>query len=329
MAPNIDKRILNLSYSSRNTLKKCARRFQLYRLNSKEEKQDDGGIQSLTFAYGHAVGLGVQGVFEGKSFGQIAWEMFLQWDVELLAVDTKRNKSFFGALHAVRQMVSARENGFLDDYELVFYEGKPACELSFLIRLPDGFVYRGYVDLVLQHKQTGKVVVIECKTITATTVNPAQYKNSAQAIGYSIVLDALFPNLSSYEVYYLVYPTKKEEWVTIPFEKSYFQRALWIRELLLDCEMIKLYEEAQVYPMNGEACFDFFRECEYLQHCTMTTKNIVEDYTEAMGAKIDEDLAKFQIQIGIQDLIDAQIKKNSAAPEYSHVESISHEDELL
>lgn len=310
----IDKRILNLSYSSRNTLHKCSRKFQLYRLNSKAEEVVDGN-QTLTFAYGHCVGKGVQDIFEGKTLQQIIWGAFIEWDTDLLYENPKQNKSFFGAVHAIRQIYHAvKDNGFLSEYDLVYWQGKPAVELSFSIALPDGFIYRGFVDAVLRNRVTGAVVVLECKTTSSARVNPAEYKNSSQAIGYSIVLDAIFPELSSYEVYYLVYQTKSTEWTTIPFEKSYFQRALWIRELLLDVEMIKLYEEAQIYPMNGESCYDFFRECEYLQHCTMSTHLLVSPLTQETSDKIDEELAKFQIKIGIQDLIEAQMNKNSIAP---------------
>jgi hypothetical protein len=322
----IDKRILNLSYSSRNTLHSCPRKFQLYRLNSKAEQTEDHA-QSLTFAYGHCIGKGVQDIFENKTLAVTLWEAFLAWDVDLLSENPKQNKSFFGALHAINQLHHARESGFLEEYDLVYWEGKPACELSFSIALPDGFIYRGFVDAVIRNRNTGAVVVLECKTTSATRVNPAQYKNSAQAIGYSIVLDSLFPELSSYEVYYLVYQAKSQEWTTIPFEKTYFQRALWIRELLLDVEMIKLYEAAQIYPMNGEACYDFFRECEYLQHCTLSTHHLVEPLTPEKSASIDEELEKFQIKITIQDLIETQMKKSVSAPATAQL--MENGDEVL
>jgi hypothetical protein len=309
----IDKRILNLSYSSLLTLHECPRKFQLYRLNSKGEVTEDWN-QSLTFAYGHCVGKGVQDIFENKTLEQIMWEAFINWEADLLHENPKQNKSFWGALQAIRQLYSARQSGFLEDYELVYWQDKPACELSFLIRLPTGFVYRGFVDAVLRHRVTGKVVVLECKSTSAAKVNPAEYKNSAQAIGYSIVLDAIFPDLSSYEVLYLVYQTKSTEWTTIPFQKSYFQRALWIRELLLDVEVISLYEKSQIYPMRGESCYSFFRECEYLQHCTLSTTHLVDALTPAISQKIDDELSKFQIQITIDDLIRAQLSKNTQAP---------------
>jgi hypothetical protein len=252
----IDRRIQLLSYSSRLILHKCPRKFQLYRLNSKAEEVDDPS-QSLTFAYGHVVGDGIQNILQGDSVQEVFWKAFLNWDVDLLADNPKQNKSFWSAMHALRQFHYSRQAGFLADYELVYYEGKPACELSFAIYLPNGFIYRGSVDAVLRHRVTGKVLVLECKTTKDKRVNPAQYKNSAQAIGYSIVLDAIFPDLSSYEVYYLVYQTLSEEWTSIPFEKSYYQRALWIRELILEVDKLMLYEEAQIYPQHGESCYDF------------------------------------------------------------------------
>lgn len=308
-----DKRILNLSYSSLTTLHTCPRKFQLYKLGSKTSEFEDHK-QNLTFAYGHMVGKGIQDILEGKSLTQTIWEAFVAWEIDLFAENPKQNKSFWGAVHAIRQFASMRDSGYLDGYELVYYQGKPATELSFAIYLPDGFIYRGFVDVVLQHRDTGKVIVLECKTNSGTHVNPAQYKNSAQAIGYSIVLDAIFPELSAYEVLYLVYQTKQSEYVQIPFEKSYYARALWIRELLLDVEMIKLYEQADIYPMHGENCYDFFRECEYLQFCTLSTERLATPLSAELSDNLDTELERYQIKITIQDLITAQLSKNVPTP---------------
>lgn len=322
----MDKRIQNLSYSSLLTLHKCPRRFQLYRLNAEVEATED--IQgSVTFAYGHSVGEGIQHVLTGLSIQDTLFKLFLSWDIDLLAENPKQNKSFWGALVAVQQFSSMFENGYLEGYKLVHYQGKPATELSFVIHLPDGFKYRGFVDAVLQHELTGEVLVLECKTTNATNVNPAQYKNSAQAIGYSIVLDALFPELSAYKVLYLVYQTKSESYVQLPFDKSYYSRALWIRELLLEIDVIKLYEEAEIYPMRGEACYDFFRECEYLQTCTLSTERLTSKLSEEEENKMDDQLEQFQIQIGIDQLIQAQIAKEVREP--IAVATTSTDDEFI
>jgi hypothetical protein len=324
ISTRIDSRIRNLSYSSLLTLHSCPRKFQLYRLNATPEEAEDNS-RSVTFAYGHVIGEGIQHILKGKSIQETLWLMYLSWEVDLLAENVKQNKSFWGAILALQQFASRKANGYLEGYELVTYEGKPAVELSFAIHFPDGFKYRGFVDAVLQHRTTKEVLVLEVKTTSMEPVNPAQYKNSAQAIGYSIVLDALFPSLSAYKVLYLVYQTKAEEFVQLPFNKSYYSRALWIRELLLDIETIKLYEEADIYPMHGESCYSFYRECEYLQTCTLSTERLISPLTEAGEKKLEEELAEFQIHITLSDLIEAQINKNSSPNTPTH----SNEDELL
>jgi PD-(D/E)XK nuclease superfamily len=253
---SVDYRIRQLSYSSILTLHSCPRKFQLYKLRT-THRTEESTKSTITFAYGHVVGEAIQLAFTGLSEQEIIWRAFLMWHADLFDEDEKLNKSFWSAIIAIKRFISARNSGFLADYELVYYNGKPACELSFCINLPDGFRYRGFVDVVLRHKITGEVVVLEVKTTGANSTNPTQWKNSAQAIGYSIVLDAIFPELSSYTVLYLVYNTKQGEYMHFPFPKSFLQRALWIRELLLDVDVIKMYEAAEIYPMHGESCLAF------------------------------------------------------------------------
>ena len=305
----IDPRILNLSYSSNLTLHACPRRFQLSRLNADKVAVEDINSK-ITFSYGHVVGHGIQLYMEGKSETEIFWTMFLEWEADLFAQNEKQQKSFWRAVAAVERFISMCQFGYLDDWELVYYEGKPACELSFVITLPNGFRYRGSVDAVLRHKETGEVRVLECKTSSSNNLNPTEYKNSAQAIGYSVVLDALFPELSSYEVLYLVYLTKAMNWEQLIFPKSYLQRALWIQELLLDCEVITLYENTGVYPMRGESCNDWFRECEFLQTCTLSTSHITSPLTEAEYEELQEKESKWQIQVTVEELIQSQLARS-------------------
>lgn len=311
-AGQIDPRLKLLSHSSRTILHKCPRKYQLYRLSAEQiSLADDKEVeQGVTFAYGKAVGTGVQSVLEGKSTNQIALDTFLEWDVDLLDSNPRQKKSFWLALFAVQKFAKLIEEGFLEDYELVYYQGKPAVELSFQILLPNGFKYRGFVDAVLKHKSTGEVVVLENKT-SSGPANQAYFKNSGQALGYSVVLDILFPGLSSYEVLYMVYETKSYEYVELPFKKSLLQRALWLQELLIDTQMIELYESYQTYPMHGENCYDFFRDCEYLSLCTLTTENLTKPLTQQLLDKIEEDSSKYDFTIDFYKLVEAQIAKGT------------------
>lgn len=306
----IDPRIRQISYSSLLDLHSCPRKFELKKLNSVQETSESAE-SSITFSYGHCVGLGIQLVLEDTSTEEIYWRLFNQWAPELFAENIKQNKSFASAIFAVQKFIAMREAGFLSGYKLVSYQGKPACELSFIIHLPNGFHYRGFVDAVLQHEDTGKVIVLEVKTSSALNLNPATYKNSAQAIGYSIVLDTLFPTLSSYDVIYLVYATKSYEYEQLVFSKSYSQRARWIRELVLDVESIVSYASSELYPTHGESCFTYFRECEYMNLCQMSTDKLAKPLTQSAYDKIVKDNAEYQIHITLNDLIQSQLRRVS------------------
>jgi len=299
---SIDYRIRQLSYSSLLTLHSCPRKFQLYKLRT-IHRDPETEKQSVTFAFGHVVGEAIQEILAGSSREQVIWKMFLGWEPDLLAEDEKAKKSFWSAIVAAERFFVVRST-VLADYELVYHDGKPACELSFVINFPDGFRYRGHVDAVLRHKETGAVLVLECKTTGSRTVSPSTYKNSAQAIGYSIVLDHLFSELSSYSVLYLVYQTHSQDYTAIPFEKTYLQRALWIRELLLNIDIIKLYEQAGVYPMHGESCYSYNHDCEYINSCTMST-----EYLARQGTPKDFDTVEYQVSLSLADLLETQLSK--------------------
>lgn len=298
----IDYRIRQLSYSSVNTLNQCARKYELYKRRSTGRTQESEQ-SSVTFAFGHVVGEGIQAVMRGESEEQVIMAMFLMWKPDLFAVHERHKKSFWFAMVAVQKFMHLRAAGFLKEYRLVYYNGMPATELGFCINFPDGFRLRGFVDAVLEHIESGEVLVLECKT-TWSAIQPANYKNSAQAIGYSVVLDVVFPDISSYKVLYLVYHTGEREYTPIPFKKSYLMRAAWIRTLLLEIERIKMYEDAELYPMNGESCFSFGRECEYLQVCTLSTSTL----TKPCSAD-QEDKTQYAINLTLADLVDVQMKK--------------------
>ena len=306
----LDPRLLNLSYSSLLTAHLCPRKFQLDKLQATRDTTESIS-DSITFSYGHIVGLGIQMTLERKTFEEFLWQAFLLWTPELFADNPKQNKSFAHAIFAVQKFKAMLDAGYLADYELVYYDNKPACELSFIITLPNGFKYRGFVDAVLRHKITGQVIVLECKTSSATNLNPATYKNSAQAIGYSIVLDAIFPELSAYSVIYLVYSTKELQYEQLEFKKSYLQRARWIQELVLDTEILTLYETNNLYPMHGENCVQYFRDCSYLGLCEMPDDRLTSLLTISGLEKLNADNEKYQIKITLEDLIQTQLNKVS------------------
>jgi len=305
-----DIRLRQLSYSSRLTLHACPRKFQLYKLNAVQEDDDGISGDNTTFAFGHAVGQGIQSVLEEKSDDTIYFDIFRAWDSDLLSELPKKGKSFWLAVHAVDKFKALKKNGFLKGWKLAQYKGRPAAELSFIIKFPDGYTYKGFVDAVLVHEKTGEVMVLEVKTTGMRYVSAASYKNSAQAVGYSIVLDALFPGLSSYTVKYMIYMTLQREFEVMDFKKDYLVRALWIRELMLDIEIIKIYEKTNIYPMHGESCLNWGRECEYFNICTLSTATLTKPLEPKHEARILHGIEnEFEIKLELKDLIAAQLAK--------------------
>lgn len=308
----IDPRLKQLSYSSLLTLHSCPRKFQLYR--SKVAGTEKTAAQGLTFSFGHMVGTGIQDLLEGKTYQEALLNAFFNWDSDLLEFNEKQHKSFWVAAGALRRFESMRRIGRLKDYDLVYHNGKPAVELSFVIYLPGGFVYRGFVDAVLRHRHTGKVIVLENKTTGSNTVAPATYKNSFQAIGYSIILDEIFPDCSAYEVLYLIYQTKQEDFIEMPFSKYYTQRARWLSELAMSPEIIRLYTDAGVFPMHGEACYQYFSECEYFGVCHMSDKYLIPDVPEDFEETVEKELLTYQVHVSLEELIEAQLVRAEATP---------------
>jgi len=64
-----------------------------------------------------------------------------------------------------------------------------------------------------------------------------------------------------------------------------------------------MYEAAGVYPMHGESCYNFFRECHYYGQCTMATEYLTSE--QDTEPKVEE----FQIELTLQNLIESQLSK--------------------
>jgi len=302
MTNTIDPRLKRLSYSGRTTLHSCPRKYQLEKISKVAREQNE----NVTFAFGHAVGIGIQSVLENKPWNTVVLDMLLLWDIpDLYAEEEKTKKSFWNAIFAV-QSFSAIRNSALADYELAYFNGKPAVELSFRITLMDEFVYRGYVDVVLRHKITGAFLVLEVKTTGARYVSEAAYKNSSQAIGYSIILDTIAPGQSEYEVWYLVYLTTEQRYEILPFKKHFSDRAFWIKELVMDVQRISYYEEQGRYPSYGESCNDFFRPCEFFSNCQMSTGMLALPYDMENDKELTQE---YMLELSLIDLIDAQLDR--------------------
>ena len=271
-----------LSHSSIETLHSCPRKFEIYRMNYAPKEKG-----TIDTAFGHAVGVGVQELLISKSANETSqtettntsllseyqnaiWKMFLSWEVDIDETKPKSKKSFHSACLAVEKYQQQLLPLLTSEWELAYFEGKPAVELGFIIKLPNDYYYRGYVDAVLVNKKEKRFRVLELKTTGLNVVDIAQYKNSFQGVGYGVILDKLAASIdyaADYYVDYLVYKTVSQEFLTFPFLKTNYQRAKWLSQLLVETETIDLYLQKELFPTHGESCYNFYRQCQYFGMC--------------------------------------------------------------
>lgn len=298
------------SYSSLNDLHSCPRYLELRKMGPEGVK-----VSSPHFAFGSAVGDGAQELLSGGSLEKAWVKAFMAWDCDFYAAHEKGKKSIAHALDAVKTF-AAYSNIILQEWEIFTFEFKNsdgsvvirrATELSAIVEFPDGFRYRIYIDVVLRHKKTGRLVVVELKTTGAKRIEQATYSNSNQALGYGVILDKIAPGLASYGVWYYVYGTGAEDWEFFEFQKSRLAKANWIRTVLHDHGTLQRCIESSYFPKHGESCFNFFSPCTFYGSCDMSNKSLYGG-DATIEARIAKELAEqFDFRFTLAELLDQQI----------------------
>ena len=308
--PFVHPNLKQLSNSSDELLHTCPRRYELYKLLDRTDESD------VHTDFGSIVGEATQKYIVTRSRQQAYLTAFAGWK-KFLDDDAgeKQKKTFWYTLHAIDTFAEFFETEFHGFEVARFGEDKqPACELGFTIDCGDGYVYRGFLDSLLLHTQTGTLAVYEGKT-TGSTANEAVYKNRGQGLGYSLIVDAIstragYTLSNTFAVNYAVYQSKLMEWVKYGFIKSHTDRANWIRQILLTVKHIQEYAEEQYFPQWGTGCYTYFRECPYYGNCHMNNKILVGN-VEKVSVKQD-DMNKYQFHFSIDEIIEAQIRKMEA-----------------
>lgn len=260
---------IRLSYSTRGLLKQCDRKFQLTRLlNILSEKEE-----RAVFSRGHAFGKGVQVYLVTQDMDKALFHAWLDyWPV----VEDEPKVTERRTLHALMCAQPILDK-ILEDYEVVSFKGLPAVELGYKLIVDETFYEAGFIDLVLRNKHTGLYVVLEIKyTGTKSPHIDAMFQNSAQGIGYSIVLDRIVTEpLAEYGVLYFICQDKDEkprymDFHVKEYKKSLRERLNWFIALGMDVERIKTMRTLKVFPMNGAACLSFMRPCTFFGSCQLT-----------------------------------------------------------
>jgi hypothetical protein len=303
-----------LSHSSSLLLHRCPRDYELYKLSPRKLDQQQGDLEdTVHLDFGDVVGQGVQEYLVSGSLNNAIMTVLKAWPNAIDDETGERaKKTFWHAINAVEAFTGFRKT-VLSGYDLVHIDGKPAIELGFSIDLGNGFSYRGNLDALLIHRLKQELTTGECKTTKNKTPHEADYKNMGQTLGYSLIVDSIAKRLgievkSSFNAFYFVYTTFGYEWVPMLFKKSHLDRALWIKNTMIDVAHVQHYAEMNYFPPHGESCRAFGRVCQHFGTCHMSNRSLVG---ESPAVKVDDE-TKYQFKFHIDELIQDQLERHGA-----------------
>lgn len=262
---------LRLSHSALDTFHTCERLFQLNRLLEGAPDKEDYPATVL-----------------GKAFGEGVTTYLLTQDVEKaifncwkaywpILEDDKRTeeKAVFDLLSIIPLL-----DKLLLEWEVATFNFKPAIELSFYLEIDDSCYFVGYIDAVLRNKYTGRYGVLENKSTGLGILDiTVPYRNSGQALGYSIALDAIAGEKNAdYDVIYAIAQDKTKAnstWNVTPhvitFPKTIKDRLNWFITLQMDAARLRQMRELRIFPQRGSSCLQYMKPCFHFGTCGLTT----------------------------------------------------------
>lgn len=254
------------SYSVLGVLHQCPRKFQLIKARA---ARGGSQVNNTDFAFGHAVGAGIQAWLMSRDLDVALFNCMLAWKLPFEVRADKKQKSIWEACHAVMQYPQFFEQT-QDDWQVwILPNGKPAIEIAFSLDFENGYKHYGHIDVILQNRHTKALAIQENKTHGFRAVEPAIYANSNQAVSYAAFLD-MVADITNYEVFYNCYSAPAREWELVPFTKSIASKVEALREIEFDHAAISTYRKLNYFPKRGDSCFAFMRRCEFFGECNLT-----------------------------------------------------------
>jgi hypothetical protein len=303
-----------LSYSTFELYHTCERKFAISKLRAGNRTEAELAIfqedTNLHLTFGKCFETGIQSVLLGKSWAHIFLDMLMAWDMFLFEEDQKgyKGKTFTECVIGVELFFKTTRHVLLSEWEVAIFNGKPAVELAMSLDFENGYYFLGHADVVLRNKYSGELMVLEIKTTADNNIQEAKYGNSAQASGYSIMVDSIADDLeltSAYNVLYLVYHTAQHKFFTYSLNKSREGRAEWVNTLLLDMQRVHTNRQLQFFPKRGQSCMHFGRVCQYYETCSMDPfQGGLRDFAVISSEQLEAHGFDFHFKLG--NLIETQ-----------------------
>ena len=281
-----------LSHSALDIYTRCERKYQLICWIPQDPEIAQ---ENVDLVFGKAVGAGFQKYMETGDLDVALFTTLLAYHPFVEHPDTKQNRKYLERAFFAVEALSNKWDTL--PYELMYFKGKPAIEVTFKVILNDyGDYYCGHMDAAAWNNHTNLPAVIEVKTtgLNREDLDPL-YKYSPQALGYSMILDVIKDDLpNNFEtVYTVAHLIRGNEWPDVkvlPFHKTKLDRLNWIMSVIGDLNtMIKCWEN-NFWPQRFQECLAYNRPCQYIDTCNLASWNEAQETTpEEFGLSYNAD----------------------------------------
>lgn len=267
--------IKTISHSGRQLFYSCPRKFQLSKTKTfyYAERRE-----SKALSFGKAFGTGIQALMSGRSLDDSLILSALDFSPDI-AFDEDAIKSQESLAHvheAMNSFYHGQLPGLSADWKVLDMPGLNGVELGFGISYPDGTIERGFIDLVLQNKSSGEVIILEIKTVGSMQVSTdSKWINSPQGIMYLLILDFLLGRKGiqlNNRVLYLEYNKRHKQYTIFPFEKTIPERIDFLTSCLYDVEMRSGVLDRNQKAFKTGNCTTYNRQCDYFGVCDLDIK---------------------------------------------------------
>lgn len=158
--------------------------------------------------------------------------------------------------------------GFGDEWEIAMIDGEPAVECKFEINI-GGYPFVGIIDLVLRHKETGKIMVVDHKSKSKNSMDKEIGTYRRQLYVYAAYIKekfGFFPEILRFNMF------KENYFIDEVFnEEAYEETMSWIVDTI---ESILLETD---WKVSGSSYFCRFI-CSVLNHCPAKNAILYDGY---------------------------------------------------
>jgi len=294
-----------LSYSLLGDFHECERKFQLNRLllNPSIHEREERSWHLRGTAYG-------AGVQTYILTGDLTLSKFITWLAYYPEIEDLDRVPTISQGRTINNIDLSQDklDQIRNRYEVAIFNGKPAIELKFKVIIDKNWFYTGHIDIVLFDKELKIYTVLEVKTTLYKMADlRPMYQNSAQALGYSIILDKIVgAEQNQFGTLYLVCRDKNNkdfipDIEIFPFGKTIIDRLKWFYTLGMDVERLNKMNELGLFPMRGHSCIKFGKVCTHFGFCSTSAGDIQK--------QDQEDKQDYDFVFNLQDIIDDHLRR--------------------